>query len=211
MVKELNHTRAGHILRNAQAGLPSGLYRILIPAGTHLWRSAADTFAFDEPASALLSFDSPPVGPGVPCGPDTRNILATLWAGATLSFYSPERSGSLMLSQPENTSPFRADRDRWLFLQLTFPAGKALAWKSQIDLHADAAPAPAPAPAPLPEPSLALAGRTLDYAHRAGLVGALRATAGVRNDDELVAWMQRQGDLWFALCRMVGLAEGGKA
>jgi len=110
-----------------------------------------------------------------------------------------------MLSQPESTSPFRADRERWLYLQLTFPAGRALGWQSQIDLHADAAPAPVPPQ--VPDPSLALAGRTLDYAHRAGLVGALRATAGARNDDELVAWMQRQGDLWFSLCRMVGLAE----
>lgn len=203
MVQELTHTRTGDTLRNSQSGLPSGLYRILIPAGTHLWRSAADTFLADEPASALLSFDSPPVAPGEPCGPDTRNALATLWAGATLSFYSPERSGSLMLSQPESTSPFRADRDRWLYLQLKFPAGKALAWKSQIDLHADAAPAPAP----LPEPSLELAQRTLDYAHRAGLVKALMLTAGASNDGELIDWMQRQGDLWFSLCRLTGLAE----
>lgn len=202
MVQELTHTRTGDVLRNAQAGLPSGLYRILIPAGTHLWRSAADTFLADEPASALMSFDSPPVAPGEPCGPDTRNTLQRLWAGATLSFYSPERSGSLMLSQPESTSPFRADRDRWLYLQLTFPADKALAWKSQIDLYADAAPAPAQ-----PEPSLELAQRTLDYAHRAGLVKALMLTAGARNDDELINWMLRQGDLWFSLCRMVGLAE----
>lgn len=205
---ELPHTRTGDVLRYKRADLPSGLYRILIPAGAHLWRSAADTFAVDEPASALLSFDSPPVGSGEPCGPDTRNALATLWAGATLSFYSPERSGSLTLSQPESTSPFRADRDRWLYLQLTFPAGKALAWKSQIDLHADAAPAPAPAQ---PEPSLELAQRTLALAHKAGLVVALMKTSGAQSDDALIDWMLQQGDLWFSLCRLVGLAEGGKA
>lgn len=204
MTTELIHTRTGNTCRYKQSDLPSGPYRILIPAGTHLWRSAADTFLADEPASALMSFDSPPVAPGEPCGPDTRNTLQRLWAGATLSFYSPERSGSLMLSQPESTSPFRADRDRWLYLQLTFPAGKALAWKSQIDLHADAAPAPAPAQL---EPSLELAQRTLDYAHRAGLVKALMLTAGARNDDELINWMLRQGDLWFSLCRLAGLAE----
>ena len=84
------------------------------------------------------------------------------------------------------------------------PAGKALAWKSQIDLHADAAPAPAPAQ---PEPSLELAQRTLDYAHRAGLVKALMLTAGASNDGELIDWMQCQGDLWFSLCRLTGLAE----
>ena len=39
MVQELTHTRTGTTLRSAQSGLPSGLYRILIPAGTHLWFS----------------------------------------------------------------------------------------------------------------------------------------------------------------------------
>lgn len=200
----LTHTRTGNTLRHAQSGLPSGLYQILVPAGTHLWRTGVQTYLSDEPASALLSFDAPPTGPGEPCGPDTRTTLARLWAGATLSFESPPRSGTLMISQPESTSTFRADRDRWLYLQLNFPSGKALGWQSQIDLRADAAPAPAPAQ---PEPSLELAQRTLALAHKAGLVGALMKTSGAKSDDELVAWMQRQGDLWFSLCRMVGLAE----
>ncbi len=204
MVQELTHTRTGDTLRHAQSGLPSGLYQILIPAGTHLWRTGVQTYLSDEPASALASFDAPPTGPGDPCGPDTRHTLARLWAGATLSFESPALSGTLMISQPESTSVFRADRDRWLFLQLNFPAGKALGWQSRIDLHADAAPAPAPAQ---PEPSLELAQRTLDYAHRAGLVVALMQTSGAQSDDALVDWMLRQGDLWFSLCRMVGLAE----
>ena len=39
MVQELAHTRTGDTLRYKQADLPSGLYRILIPAGTHLWFS----------------------------------------------------------------------------------------------------------------------------------------------------------------------------
>ena len=143
-MNELAHTRSGDTLRNAQSGLPSGLYRVLIPAGTHLWRTGVQTYLSDEPASALASFDAPPAAPDEPCGPDTRDTLARLWAGATLAFESPARSGTLMLSQPESTSDFRADRDRWLYLQLNFPAGKALGWQSQIDLHADAAPAPAP-------------------------------------------------------------------
>lgn len=204
MAQELTHTRTGDTLRNAQSGLPSGLYRILIPAGTHLWRTGVQTYLSDEPASALASFDAPPTGPGEPCGPDTRNTLARLWAGATLAFDSPAHSGTLMISQPESTSVFRADRDRWLYLQLDFPAGKALGWQSQIDLHADAAPTPAPT---LPEPSIELAQRTLALAHKAGLVAALMKTSGAQSDDALVDWMLRQGDLWFSLCRMVGLAE----
>ena len=205
MTQELQHTRSGDTLRHAQSGLPSGLYRVMIPAGTHLWRTGVQTYLSDEPASALASFDAPPTGPGEPCGPDTRHTLARLWAGATLAFESPASSGTLMISQPESTSDFRAERDRWLYLQLNFPAGKALGWQSQIDLHADAAPAPAPAP--LPEPSLELAQRTLALAHKAGLVVALMKTSGAQSDDALVDWVQRQGDLWFSLCRLVGLVE----
>ena len=64
MTTELNHIRTGNTLRNAQSGLPSGLYQILIPAGTHLWRTGVQTYLSDEPASALASFDAPPTGPG---------------------------------------------------------------------------------------------------------------------------------------------------
>lgn len=200
--QELIHTRSGDTLRHAQSGLPSGLYRILIPAGTHLWRVGVQTYLSDDPASAIASFDAPPTAPGEPCGTDTRDTLARLWAGAALAFESPARSGTLMLSQPESTSTFRADRDRWLYLQLNFPAGKALGWQSQIDLHADAAP--------LPTPSLDLAQRTLSYAHKAGLVTALMHTSKARSDDELIDWMLAQGDLWFSLCRMVGLVEDAR-
>lgn len=197
----LTHTRTGDTLRHAQSGLPSGLYQILIPAGTHLWRTGVQTYLSDEPASALASFDAPPTGPGEPCGPDTRHTLERLWAGATLSFYSPPGSGTLSISAPDSASTFRADRDRWLYLQLEFPAGKALNFASQITLHE------APKPEPLPEPSLELAQRTLAYAHKAGLVVALMRTAGAQSDEELIDWMQRQGDLWFSLCRLVEAAE----
>lgn len=203
MTTELIHTRTGNTCRYKQSDLPSGLYRILIPAGTHLWQVGINTYLSDDPASAYACFDKSPAEPYEDAGVDTRDVLARLWHGATLSFYGLPGAGALTMSQPERTSTFRADRDRWLYLQFNFPAGRALAVNSIIDLHADAAPAPAP----LPGPSLALAQRTLDYAHRAGLVKALMLTAGARNDEELVAWMQRQGDLWFSLCRLAGLAE----
>ena len=207
MAQELTHTRTGNTLRYKQADLPSGLYRILIPAGTLLWQVGINTYLSDEPASAYACFDKPPAEPYEDAGVDTRTVLERMWRGATLSFYGLPGAGALTMSQPERPSTFRADRDRWLYVQFNFPAGRALAVNSIIELHADAAPAPAPAQ---PEPSLELAQRTLDYAHRAGLVKALMLTAGARNDDELINWMLRQGDLWFSLCRMVGLAEQGK-
>ena len=48
MVQELTHTRTGDTLRHAQSGLPSGLYRVLIPAGTHLWRTGVQTYLSDS-------------------------------------------------------------------------------------------------------------------------------------------------------------------
>ena len=95
------------------------------------------------------------------------------------------------------------------------PAGTALIYASPKEGRSmqgrvsmpDGTGAPAAGPAPLPEPSLELAQRTLDYAHRAGLVTVLMQMAGARNDEELITWVQRQGDLWFALCRMAELAE----
>lgn len=203
MTTELHHSLTGDALRHTAHDLPSGLYRILIPAGTKLWRVSVQTYLFDAPARALLSFDGPPVDPGQPCGPDTRDTLARLWAGATLAFEAPARSGGLSISQPEAASTFVADRDRWLYLSLDFPAGRVLSWQSQIELHAGHAPAPAPQPAVSPE----LAQRTLAYAQQAGLIDALRRTSGATTDDELIDWAMAQGDLWPSICRLVEVVE----
>ena len=203
MTTELLHIRAGETLRHAQADLPSGLYRILIPAGTHLWRVGVSTYLYNTPARGLAAFDAPPVAPGEPLGTGTQHTLERLWGGATLAFYSPENSGTLSLSAPESTSTFRADRDRWLYLQLEFPAGKALSFASQIVLHSDQAPTPAPQPAVSPE----LAQRALAYAQQAGLIDALRRTSGATTDDELIDWAMAQGDLWPSICRMVEIVE----
>ena len=199
---DLHHTRSGDTLRHSVHDLPSGLYRILIPAGARLWRVSVQTYLYDAPARALLAFDAPPVAPGTPAGPDTRDTLARLWAGATLAFEAPARSGGLSISQPESTSTFKADRDRWLYLSLDFPAGRVLSWQSQIELHADSAPAPAPLPTVSPD----LAQRTLALAQKAGLVDVLRRMAGAQTDDELVDWVGRQPDLWHSLCRLVDIA-----
>jgi len=205
---ELIHTRTGDTLRNAQSGLPSGLYRILIPAGAQLWRVGVQTGDLPVPCSVVMSMDAPPdAARAEPVGHDYRQVLPRLWAGNTLRSDSPANAGTLSVSQSEPGTTWRADRDRWLYLQLDFGSYLCLGWQSQIDLHADAAPAPSPQP----EPSLELAQRTLALAHKAGLVVALMKTSGAQSDDALVDWMLRQGDLWFSLCRMVGLAEQGKA
>lgn len=203
MTAELIHERYGNTLRFTSDTTRSGLYKLLIPQGARIWAVGVRTYRTDEPAEALIAMDAPPVGPGEPVGPDARTTLPRLWAGATLSFYSPPESGTLLISQREESSAFRADRDRWMYLQMSFPSGKVYSWDSQIELHADVSPEPPP----LPEPSLELAHRTLDYANKSGLTAALKKTSGSQTDEQLVDWMLRQGDLWFSLCRMVGEAE----
>lgn len=200
MTQELTHTRTGDVLRSAQSGLPSGLYRILMPAGAHLWRTGVQTYLSDEPASALASFDAPPTGPGEACGPDTRNTLPRLWAGATLAFESPARSGTLMISQPESTSVFRADRDRWLYLRLNFPSGRALGWQSQIDLHADAGQ-------PAVDP--ALYARTQELVTKVGLVQSMYRLSGCASNADFEKKAIESG-VWPGLIEMVRLAGEGQ-
>lgn len=207
---ELSHARTGDTLRYAspKEGVPSGLYKVRIPAGARSWHLVTQTGSLPVPCSVVMSMDAPPdAARAIEVGPDYRNVLQRLWAGQTLRSDTPEQSGVLSVSQPEMGGAWRADRERWVYLQFDFGPYLCRSMQSQIDLHADAAPAPSPQP----EPSLELAQRTLAYAHKAGLVVAFMKTSGAQSDDALVDWMLRQGDLWFSLCRMVGLAEQGKA
>lgn len=212
MAQELIFDQAGTTLRYAspKEGIPSGAYKVRIPQGAQAWHLVTQTGSLPVPCSVIMSMDAPPDAlRAVEVGHDYRNVLQRLWAGETLRSDTPAESGVLSVSQPEAGGAWRADRERWVYLQFDFGPYRCRSMQSQIDLHSDAAPTPAPAP--LPEPSLAIAQRTLALAHQAGLVVALMKTSGAQSDDALVDWMLRQGDLWFSLCRMVGLAEGGKA
>lgn len=202
-MQDLHHVLTGTTLYHTAHDMPSGLYRMLVPAGTRLWRVSVQTYLYPAPARALLAFDAPPVAPGTPNGSDTLHTLSRLWAGETISFDAPANSGGMSISQPSNDDTFRADRDRWLYLQLDFPGGLVNSWQSWLELHADQVPTPAPQPTPSPE----LAQRALAYAQHSGLVEALRRTAGAQTDNELIDWVNRQPDLWFSICRMVELAS----
>lgn len=215
-MEEFTHTRVGNTLSFARQRIPSGLYKLLVPAGTRLWGLSMPTGDLPVPCSAVMSLDAPPdMSRAVPVGHDYRDVLQRLWSGETLRSETPAHSGGLTISQPEAGVAWRADRDRWLYLLLDFGPYLCLSLWSRIELHADAAPAPsplpapapAPAPVPPPVPSATLERRTLDYAIQSGLAAALMKTAGVHTDAELIAWARSQGELWPALCRMAALAE----
>lgn len=198
-----NSTASPTVLQHAQANLQSGLYRIRIPAGTHRWAVSVNTYRAPEEAHAWLRIDQAPVRSGAPLQ-DPRRTLERLWHGEELHASSPENSGALTISTPESTDPFVTDRERWLYLDLVFPAGKTLSWYSRIEL-ADGHVAPAPAASPA-EPS-PLEGRTLDLAQRSGLVPALARLSGAANDAELVD-KTRDSGAWAALVELVRLSEG---
>lgn len=209
---ELPHKLTGDVWRFSGAGEPSGHYKLRIPKGATLWTAVFQNFRYPETASILMSMDSPPVAASaVDMGISTVDALQRLWTGETLRNWSPENSGTLSVSQPGNVpGAWRADRDRWVFMDIVFPSGFAQNWQSHIAVDLAYAPEPAPAPAPTPpQPDLALAQRTLAYAHAAGLVAALMKTSGAQSDDELIDWVLLQGDLWFSICRLAGLAEKG--
>ncbi len=110
----------------------------------------------------------------------------------------------MTISTPESTDPFVTDRERWLYLDLVFPAGKTLSWYSLIEL-AEGRVAPVSAPLPVPSP---LEGRTLDLARRSGLVPALARLSGAANDADLVT-KARDSGAWAALVEMVRLSGEG--
>ena len=205
---DLDHTatdpNAQTLLIHAQANLVSGQYRIRIPAGTRRWAVSVNTYRAPEEAHAWLRMDQAPVRAGAPLQ-DTRRTLERLWQGEELHAFSPESSGALTISTPEATDTFVTDRERWLYLDLVFPAGKTLSWYSRIELaEGHVAPAPVPTPA---APSH-LEGRTLDLAQRSGLVPALARLSGAANDAELVT-KARDSGAWAALVEMVRLSEEG--
>lgn len=204
---DLDHTatdpNAQTLLIHAEANLVSGLYRIRIPAGTRRWAVSVNTYRAPEEAHAWLRMDQAPERSGSLLQ-DHRRTLERLCHGEELHAFSPENSGALTISTPESTDPFVTDRERWLYLDLVFPAGKTLSWYSRIEL-AEGRVAPVPAPLPVPSP---LEGRTLDLAQRSGLVPALARLSGAKSDVELVT-KARDSGAWAALVEMVRLSEEG--
>lgn len=204
MSTELHHVLAGDTLRCAESDLPSGAYKIRIPAGTAAWRVGVQTYRVDEPARALLAMDAPPdAARAEPVGVDTRQTLQRLWAGATLLCESPGNSGTLSISQPEMGGAWRADSERWLYLQLTFPGGRTLGWQSQVVLDQAHVPAP-PAPSPSNDEA-----RTLALVQKAGLEVALMKFGACTSTRDLIDRAIADG-LWTGLIELVRLAEGKK-
>ena len=205
---DLDHTatdpKAPNLLIHAQANLSSGLYRIRIPAGTRRWAVSVNTYKAPEEAHAWLRMDQAPARAGAPLQ-DTRRTLEGLWHGEELHAFSPENSGALTISTPESTDPFVTEKERWLYLDLVFPAGKALSWYSRIELAEGRVVS---APVPTPAAPSHLEGRTLDLAQRSGLVPALARLSGAKSEVELVT-KARDSGAWAALVEMVRLSEEG--
>lgn len=199
---ELPHTLTGDTWRYAGNETPSGLYKIRIPKGTAAWRVGVQTYRVDEVAMAVMSMDAPPVAAQAHPLDDTRRTLQRLWSGETLRAESPGNSGTLMISQPEVGDPWRADRDRWLFIDVRFPAGRTLAWQSQIVLGEIPKPAP-----PAIDP--ALYARAHSLVEKVGLVQSMYRLSGCTNNDDFDKKVIESG-VWPGLIEMVRLSGTGE-
>ena len=128
---ELVHTPGGGRLNNASNGLVSGLYKIKIPACTSSWGVSVTTYRYDEPATAFMKLDSPPSGTGTQLQ-DARDTLVRLYNGDEVKTYSPENSGVLSVSEHNSASSFQTRTERWLYLNISFPAGRTIGFSSMI-------------------------------------------------------------------------------
>ena len=204
---ELPHKRTRNILQfmgGANEPFPSGSYKILIPKGTDTWSAVATIDRTDDDSEAWVSLDAPPTRAGaVPLGPDgdSRKVLQDLWAGKTMYFYGVPGGQQLGISQPERGGPWRADRDRWVFIDVRFASGNARQFISRIELGAEVAP-----PAPPDETEA----RVLALVQQAGLVPSLTAFGACTSDADLVGRAVSSG-VWTGLIKLVRLARAGGA
>ena len=142
MITEINQQKHENTLRWKIADMKSGTYKFLLPAGTLAWDISIQTYKYNEPCVAVLALDKDPgTQPSAEIS-DTRKTLYDLSKGLVLSAFSPEDSGTLMISNTERPSKVKLDQDRWLYINFNFPAGKALNVQSIVEIDAAAAQEP---------------------------------------------------------------------
>lgn len=207
MSQELTHKQSGNALHYAspEEGTPSGLYKIRIPKGAQSWFLVTQTGNLPVPCSVVMSIDTPPdAARAVEVGPDYRTVLQRLWAGEALRSDTPANSGVLSVSASERGA-WRADRERWVYLQFDFGPYKCRSMQGRIDLHADAV-------TEQPDIDAALLERTRQYVNASGYTDAIRAFGGFGpgEDAALVAKATSCG-LVKALTDMVRMAEQSAA
>ena len=198
-IQEIPQQKTGNRLLWKMPDMGSGKYKFLLPAGTTAWDISIQTYKYDQPCVASLALDKDPaLFPAVEIT-DTRKTLSELLKGQVLSAFSPENSGTLMISNTERPSKVKLDQDRWLYINFNFPAGKALNVQSIIEI--DPSVVQEPKPVSKDEKIIALM-------QEAGLVAGLLELAGF-SEAQLVERAISSGT-WVALHKFYDLAKEAK-
>jgi len=100
-IQEIPQQKTGNRLLWKMPDMGSGKYKFLLPAGTTAWDISIQTYKYDQPCVASLALDKDPaLFPAVEIT-DTRKTLSEILKGQVLSAFSPENSGTLMISNTE--------------------------------------------------------------------------------------------------------------
>lgn len=114
--------------------------KLFVPPGAKRLGISLTTYAVDQDARAAAKFGTPPVsgyGDVLPetSVSDTRPSLSRLLAGEELKFYSPGRSGVLMMANSESTDTFVGSTGGYIYFNmLSIPANQILSISTRLEV-----------------------------------------------------------------------------
>lgn len=130
-------------IRTKHDGLTLQKVKIFVPPGAMRLRVSLTTYATDQDARAAARFGNTPVSAYGDVLPetsvnDTRPTLRNLLAGQELKFYSPGRSGVLMVANSESTDLSPSTTGGYIYLNfLSIPGSQILSFSTYLDVKAD--------------------------------------------------------------------------
>lgn len=129
-------------LRTRHSGLGQSRVKIFVPPGAKKLRTSIITYAVNEPARAAARFALPPISlvsdvvPDVNGSTDVRKTLENLQNGQELRFYSPERSGVLMVATADAGSTYQGNKGGYIYLNFfSIPGGSFMSFDTQVEVE----------------------------------------------------------------------------
>lgn len=142
--EKLNTNSTSNIvtLRTRHSGLSQSRVKIFIPPGAKTFRTSIVTYAVNEPARAAARFSFPPVSlvtdvvPDFNGSTDTRKTLEKLQNGEELRFYSPEKSGVLMVATANSNSSYQSNIGGYIYINFFgIPGGSFMSFDTQVEVE----------------------------------------------------------------------------
>ncbi|NUN59548.1 MAG: hypothetical protein HUU13_00310 [Burkholderiaceae bacterium] len=128
-------------IRTKHDGLALQKVKLFVPPGAMRLGISLTTYAVDQDARAAAKFGTPPASSYEDVLPetavsDTRPSLKRLLAGDELKFYSPARSGVLMMANSENTDTFVGSAGGYIYFNLlSIPGNQILSISTRLEVN----------------------------------------------------------------------------